>query len=139
MTGCLIIDVTRLTHPLECDCDRVGEAPALSVSRIGDVPLLSVSRADTPLTASVSPGSTTVSGNTKTFSVGGAFTTGFTIPVGGHKPSSGVATPTYQGYIYYFRMRIDDEYVADYLPCKRLSDGVEGFWDCVTQTFIEPI
>ena len=89
--------------------------------------------------AYVSPGSTTVSGNTKTFSVGGAFTTAFTIPVGGHKPSSGVATPTYQGYIYYFRMKIDDEYVADYLPCKRLSDGVEGFWDCVTNTFVEPL
>lgn len=89
--------------------------------------------------ASVSPGSTTVSGSTKTFSVGGAFTTAFTIPIGGHKPSSGVATPTYQGYIYYFRMRIDDEYVADYIPCKRLSDGVEGFWDCATQTFVEPL
>lgn len=89
--------------------------------------------------AYVSPGSTIVSGNTKTFSVGGAFTTGFTIPLGGHKPSSGVATPTYQGYIYYFRMWHGDEIVVDYIPCKRLSDGVEGFWDCVTQTFIEPM
>jgi hypothetical protein len=54
MTGCLIIYVTRLTHPLECDCDRVGEAPALSVSRIGDAPSLSVSRSGSPLAASAS-------------------------------------------------------------------------------------
>lgn len=89
--------------------------------------------------AEVTPGSTTVAGTTKTFSIGGSFTTAFTIPVGGYKPSSGVATPTYQGYIYYFRMKIDDEYVADYAPCKRISDGAEGFWDCVSQTFVESI
>lgn len=28
---------------------------------------------------------------------------------------------------------------GDALHCKRLSDSVEGFWDCVTNTFIEPI
>lgn len=89
--------------------------------------------------AEVTPGATTVNGTTRTFSIGGTFTTAFTIPVGGHKPSSGVATATYQGYLYFFRMRIDDEYVVDYMPCKRLSDGVEGLWDCVTQTFVEPL
>ena len=89
--------------------------------------------------AYVTPGETTVSGTTRTFSVGGAFNTQWTIPVGGHKPSSGVATKTYQGYVYYFRMWHGDTIVADFIPCKRLSDGVEGFWDCVTQSFVEPI
>ena len=54
MTGCLVIDVTRIGRPLECDCGRVGEVPALSVSRIGDAPSLSVSRAGSPLMASAS-------------------------------------------------------------------------------------
>ncbi len=89
--------------------------------------------------AEVTPGKTTVNHSSKTFSVGNAFQTQWPIPVGGHKPSSGVATKTFQGYLYYFRMRIDDDYVADWIPCKRLSDGVEGFWDCVTQQFVEPI
>ena len=34
---------------------------------------------------------------------------------------------------------IADEIVVDWIPCRRLSDGVEGFWDCVTETFIEPL
>lgn len=89
--------------------------------------------------AIVTAGKTTIDNTSKTFTVGSAFETTFTIPVGGHKPASGVATPNYQGYIYCFRMQIDDEYVVDFIPCKRLSDGVEGFWDCVTQTFFEPI
>lgn len=88
--------------------------------------------------AMVSPGATIVGTNRRTFSVN-TFTTAFTIPVGGHKPSSGVATPQFKGYLYYFRMSIADEVVVDWLPCKRLSDGVEGFWDCVTNTFIEPM
>ena len=88
--------------------------------------------------AIVTPGNTTVGTTSRTFSVN-TFTTPFTIPVGGHKPSSGVATPQFKGYLYYFKMSIVDEVVVDWLPCKRLSDGMEGFWDCVTQTFIEPI
>lgn len=88
--------------------------------------------------AIVTPTKTTVGSYTRTFSTS-AFTTAFTIPLGGHKPASGVATPSYKGYVYYFVMRYDDEVVVDWLPCKRLSDGVVGFWDCVTNTFIEPM
>ena len=88
--------------------------------------------------AIVTPTKTTVGSYTRTFSTS-AFTTAFTIPLGGHKPASGVATPSYKGYVYYFVMRHSAEVVVDWLPCKRLSDGVEGFWDCVTNTFIEPM
>lgn len=88
--------------------------------------------------AIVTPGQTTVGTYTRTFNVN-EFTTSFTIPVGGVKSSSGVATPQFKGYLYYFIMRIADEIVVDWIPCKRLSDGVEGFWDCVTNTFIEPL
>ena len=95
--------------------------------------------ANTNLTkAIVTPTKTTVGSNTRTFSTS-AFTTAFTMPLGGHKPASGVATPTYKGYVYYFVMKHGDKLVVDWLPCKRLSDGVEGFWDCVTQTFVEPL
>jgi hypothetical protein len=88
--------------------------------------------------AIVTPGKTTVNTTTRTFNVN-EFTTPFTIPVGGVKPSTGVATPQFKGYLYYFIMRIADEIVVDWIPCKRLADGVEGFWDCVTQTFVEPL
>ena len=87
---------------------------------------------------SVTPKKTFVDNTSKTFTVA-AYTSPFTIPVGGYKPASGVATADYQGHIYYFRMWHGDEVVVDYMPCKRLSDGVEGFWDCVTQTFVAPI
>ena len=88
--------------------------------------------------AIVTPGQTTVGTTTRTFNVN-EFTTEFTIPVGGVKPNTGIATPQFKGYLYYFKMSIADEIVVDWIPCKRLFDGVEGFWDCVTQTFVEPI
>ena len=88
--------------------------------------------------AIVTPTKTTVGSTTRTFSTS-AFTTAFTMPLGGHKPASGVATPSYKGYVYYFVMRHGNEIVVDWLPCKRLSDGAEGFWDCVTQTFVESL
>lgn len=66
------------------------------------------------------------------------FTTPDTVVLGGYRAASGSLTKNYQGKVYYIRIT-GDEPVIDYLPCKRLSDGVEGFWDCVTQTFVEPI
>lgn len=87
----------------------------------------------------VTPGRTEVSGTARTFTVGGAFQTDFTIPVGGVKPSSGVASKTYQGHLYFFRMRHGDTYVSDLVPCKRLSDGAECVWDCVAQQFLESL
>lgn len=86
----------------------------------------------------VTPGKTTVSGSSKTYSIGNDFVTDNPIPVGGHTPSSGVPTATYQGYMFFFRMKEDNAYVVDFVPCKRKSDGMEGFWDCITQQFIEP-
>jgi hypothetical protein len=88
--------------------------------------------------AIVTPGKTTVGTSTRTFNVN-EFTTAFTIPVGGVKPNTGIAVPQFKGYLFYFKMSIADEIVVDWIPCKRLSDDVEGFWDCVTNTFIEPI
>lgn len=89
--------------------------------------------------AEVTPGRTTVSDLSRTFTVGDAFTTQHTLPLGGNKPASGTPTKTYQGVIYFFRMRHGSETVVDWYPCRRKSDGVEGFWDCVSQKFIEPI
>ena len=70
-----------------------------------------------------------------------AFTTTWTIPIGGYKGTSASDTITkaFQGYVYYFRMKHGDVQLLDWYPCRRLYDGVEGFWDCVTQTFIEPL
>lgn len=67
------------------------------------------------------------------------FTTPDTAVLGGYRTASGSLSKTYQGKIYYFRIYNDGELRLDWYPCRRLSDGVEGFWDCVTQSFVEPM
>lgn len=67
------------------------------------------------------------------------FTTPDTVVLGGYRDASGALTKNYQGKVYYIRITQGGNPVIDYYPCRRLSDGVEGFWDCVTNTFIEPI
>lgn len=101
-------------------------------------PTFNTSSKNTIYTATVTPGKTTVNGSSKTFSYS-PFTTSFTIPVGGHKPSSGVATPQFKGYMYYFNMEIDGDVVVDWIPVRRYSDGLKCFWDKVTETFVEPL
>lgn len=67
------------------------------------------------------------------------FTTPDTVVLGGYRAASGALTKNYQGKVFYIRITEGDTPIIDYYPCKRLSDDVEGFWDCVTQTFIEPM
>lgn len=67
------------------------------------------------------------------------FTTPNTLVVGGSRAASGSTSKSYIGYIYYFRIKQGSEYIADWYPCRRLSDGVEGFWDCANQKFVEPM
>jgi hypothetical protein len=67
------------------------------------------------------------------------FTTPDTVVLGGYRAASGSLTRNYQGRVYYIRITQGDTSIIDFYPCKRLSDGVEGFWDCVSQTFIEPM
>lgn len=67
------------------------------------------------------------------------FTTPDTVVIGGYRAASGALTKNYQGKVFYIRITEGDTPIIDYYPCKRLSDGVEGFWDCVTNTFIEPL
>lgn len=71
------------------------------------------------------------------FTKSSAFTTPDTLVVGGYRGSGGGTYEQYKGYLYYFRIKEGDTYIADWYPCRRKSDGEEGFWDCVTQTFIE--
>ena len=67
------------------------------------------------------------------------FTTPDTVVLGGYRAASGTITKNYQGKVYYFRITEDSTIILDWYPCKRLSDGVEGFWDCINQSFVEPI
>lgn len=78
-------------------------------------------------------------GSTRAYSKSPAFTTANTLVVGGRRGSDGIALATFTGKIYYYRIYNGSTVILEWQPCKRLSDGVEGFWDCVTQTFIEPI
>ena len=88
--------------------------------------------------ATVTPTKTTVDRTSGSISTS-AFTTSWTLPLGGSKGSTDVIEKSFQGYVYYFRMKHGAEQLLDWYPCRRLSDGVEGFWDCVTQTFVEPL
>lgn len=67
------------------------------------------------------------------------FTTPDTVVLGGYRAASGSLTKNYQGKVYYFRITEGDTSIIDYYPCKRLSDGVEGFWDCTNNQFVSPL
>lgn len=67
------------------------------------------------------------------------FTTPDTVVLGGYRAASGSLTKNYQGKVYYIRITEGSTPIIDYYPCKRISDDVEGFWDCVSQTFIQPM
>ncbi|MBR3591021.1 MAG: hypothetical protein IKK89_04705 [Alistipes sp.] len=67
------------------------------------------------------------------------FTTPDTVVLGGYRAASGSLYKNYQGKVFYIRINEGDTPIIDYYPCKRLSDGIEGFWDCVSQTFIQPM
>ena len=88
--------------------------------------------------ATVTPTKTTVDRTSGSISTS-AFTTSWTLPLGGSKGSTDMIAKSFQGYVYYFRMKHGTEQLLDWYPCKRKSDGVVGFWDCVTQTFVEPV
>jgi hypothetical protein len=78
-------------------------------------------------------------GNTRAYSKASDFTTPDTLIVGGRRGSNGVSNATFIGNIYYFHIYDGNTVILEWYPCRRLSDGVEGFWDCVTQSFVEPI
>lgn len=86
----------------------------------------------------ISNGKTDFNFTTGTFTKS-TFTTPNTVVLGGYRAASGSLTKNYQGRVYFFRITEGDTPIIDYYPCKRKSDGVEGFWDCVSQTFIESI
>lgn len=86
--------------------------------------------------AQVTPDKTKVGSYSRTYS-SSPFTTKYTIPLGGHTPSSGVPTPQFIGEVYYFRISDGIKYILDWTPV--IKDGVEGFWDKVTNTFIAPL
>lgn len=92
--------------------------------------------------AQVTPTKTKVGSYSRTYS-SSLFTTKYTIPLGGHTPSSGVPTPQFIGEVYYFRIystgyNESTKYLCDWMPAKN-ADGVEGFWDSVTNKFIAPL
>lgn len=88
--------------------------------------------------AIISNGSTNFNFTAGTFTKS-TFTTPDTVVLGGYRAASGSLTKNYQGKVYFIRISAGTTPIIDYFPCRRLSDDEEGFWDCVTQTFIEPI
>lgn len=74
-----------------------------------------------------------------TFTKSSDFVTPDTLLVGGYRSASGGINRNYKGRIYYFKVFNSGTPVVDWIPCKRLVDGVEGFWDCATQKFVEEV
>ena len=73
------------------------------------------------------------------YSTVSSFTTPYTIVLaGGHNSEGGVPTSSrFKGKIYYFKIWDDGELVLDWIPVN--YEGVNGFWDKVTNTFVSPI
>lgn len=65
-----------------------------------------------------------------------SFTTPDILRVGGYTAVSGDGYKSFIGNIYYFRVYNNNIPILDWFPCKRISDGEIGFWDCVTQQFV---
>jgi hypothetical protein len=67
------------------------------------------------------------------------FTTPNSLILGGYRDTNESIYKTFKGTIFFFRIWAGNSLTMELIPCRRVSDGVEGFWDCVTQTFIEPM
>lgn len=67
------------------------------------------------------------------------FTSPNAVLVGGYSGSSGAINKSFTGLVFHFCISIGGEKIVDWYPCKRLSDGVEGFWDNVGKQFIDAI
>ena len=87
----------------------------------------------------ISNGSCNADETITSFTKSDAFTTPESVVLGGYRAASGSLVKNFQGKVYYFRISKSGTPILYWLPCRRKSDGVEGFWDCVTQTFVEPI
>lgn len=67
------------------------------------------------------------------------FTTPTALILGGYRDTNESIYKTFKGTIFFFRIWVGDILTMELIPCRRLSDGVEGFWDCVMQTFVESL
>lgn len=68
-----------------------------------------------------------------------SFTTPNALILGGYRDTNEGIYKTFKGTIFFFRIWTGNILTMELIPCRRVSDGMEGFWDCVTQTFIEPL
>lgn len=69
----------------------------------------------------------------------GTFKTPQNLAVGGCMSASGtIGSVRHIGKIYDFRLWSGDTLLIDWIPALR-SDGVYGFWDNVTNTFVAPV
>lgn len=95
---------------------------------------------DTYLHVSVQTnGSVTLDGSATAFTASSAFETPYSLALGGNTNASGVMSASFIGNIYHFSISEGDIVIKDWWPCIRESDGVVGFWDRVSQKFVEPI
>ena len=74
----------------------------------------------------------------KTSVESGEFTTPYPLPIGGSISETGVYSKQFFGEIFYLKIT-DSNGIVMYLLPVRSAEGQEGFWDCVTQKFVEPV
>lgn len=135
-------NVTTPTYLFGCDGTSTTRLSAYLNSngywRYGNYNKIFNTRSTSIYEAEVTSGKITVNNVVGEFTPN-TFTTPHTLSLGGYTTTSGTRTAGYIGYIYYFQVIVDGKLVADWIPVRRLSDGMECFWDKVTESFIEPL
>lgn len=135
-------NVTTPTYLFGCDGTSTTRLNAYLDSngywRYGNYSKIFNTRSTSLYEAAITPSKITVNDVIGEFTPN-TFSTPHTMSLGGYTTTSGTRTAGYRGYIYYFQVLVDGELIADWIPVRRLSDGMECFWDKVTESFIEPL
>lgn len=83
----------------------------------------------------ITNGLSTFDGEDTTFGES-SFTTPDSLVLGGYRDVDGNVYATFKGTVYFFRIWNGNNIAVELIPCAN-NYGVEGFWDCVSQSFIE--
>lgn len=135
-------DITIPTYLFGCDGTSTTRLNAYLNSngywRYGSYNKIFNTRSKSLYDVAITPGKITVNNVIGEFTPN-TFSTPHTMSLGGYTTTSGARAAGYRGYIYYFKVIVDGVTVADWIPVRRLSDGLECFWDNVTNQYVEPI
>ena len=85
----------------------------------------------------IANGSATHDSSKLVINASASFTTEDSVILGGYRDAAGAIDAQFEGKVFY--VRLDNGETFEWYPCKRIADGIEGFWDCKKQAFVEQI